>query len=387
MVEKVEEADKKPIKKLPLCPECGCQNLEEAEICVGCQAVLKGKKCIACGEFIPASAKSCPKCGKSHAPEIVKPWTCKVCNAKNNAVLTSCSNCGCSRDEENFLSYEYLVKHSEKDDTLSIVGCTVTLANGQTSTPLNVAVYSTNQAIKSNLDDRAIPLFAEKKALDEVAIFIDKSHRMFKSCKIKVEQLIAGAIAEHIFILNKSVGNTAGKHTMPYLSWQIIEKYWADKLEDNGEELVYDIKFIDTSIKEHLVISHGSFLEQYYDLLTNEQTKAMVNEMINAGIDISSGMSELKANGLFVKYAPLSFVVSLFSLKPELFFDGYVWNEPYTQIDVPTEIIGFMQERTKTLYRSCLDDLMYYVNYKNQTDFVIQKTKLAIQLLKQKVTE
>ena len=356
-------------------------------MCIGCQAVLKGKKCISCGEYIPVSAKSCPKCGKNQEPEIVKPWTCHVCNTKNNAVLTVCSNCGCTRGEENFLSYEYLLKHSEKDDVLSISGCNVLLANGQTSAPLNVTVYAMNQSIKSNLDDKLIPLFAEKKALDELAIFIDKSHRMFKSCKIKVEQFIAGAVAEHIFILNKSVSNSAGKHTVPYLSWQIIEKYWADKLEDNGEELLYAIKALEDSIKERLVLSHGGTLEQYYDLLTNEQTKEMVNEMINSGIDISSGMAGMKANGLFVKYAPLSFVVTMFSLKPELFFDGFVWGEPYAKIDVPEDIIGFMQERTKSLYRSCLDDLMYYVNYKNQTDFVIQKTKLAIQLLKQKVTE
>jgi len=31
--------------------------------------------------------------------------------------------------------------------------------------------------------------------------------------------------------------------------------------------------------------------------------------------------------------------------------------------------------------------LMYYMTYKNQSDFVLQKTKLAVQLLKQKVTE
>ena len=384
---KVEEADQKPVKKLPLCPECGCQNLEEAEICIGCQTVLRGKQCVSCGEYIPMSAKTCPKCGKNQEPEIVKPWTCLVCNTKNNAIFTSCSNCGCVRGEENYLSSEYLIKHSEKDDNLSIVGCTVTLSNGQASAPLNVLVYATSQPIKSNLDNKPIPLYAEKKALDEVVIFIDKAHRMFKSCKIKAEQLIAASVAEHIFILNKSVGNASGKHTVPYLSWQIIEKYWADKLEDSGEELMYAIKTLEITIKERLVLSHGGALEQYYDLLTNEQTKAMVNEMINAGIDISTGMSGLKTNGLYVKYAPLSFVVSLFTLKPELFFDGYVWSEPYDKIDVPSDIIGFMQERTKALYRSCCDDLLYYVNYKNQTDFVIQKTKLAIQLLRQKVAE
>ena len=81
--EGVEEADKKPIKEMPLCPVCGCQNLEEAEICISCQSVLKGKECISCGEKIPVSAKVCPKCGKSQEPEIIKPWVCNICGTKN----------------------------------------------------------------------------------------------------------------------------------------------------------------------------------------------------------------------------------------------------------------------------------------------------------------
>ena len=384
---KVEEADKKPVKQLPLCPECGCQNLEEAEVCIGCQTVLKGKKCVACGEYIPFSAKVCPKCGKNQAPEIIKPWVCQICGHKNNATLTVCGSCGCARGEENHLSAEYLLKHAEKDDALSIIGCTVVLANGQTSAPLNVTVYSTDGPIKSNLDDKAIPMYADKKALDELIIFVDKSHRMFKNCKIKIEQIVAGAVAEHIYILNKSVGNASGRHTIQYLSWQIIEKYWADKLEDSGEEIMISIDSLVAQIKERLVVSNGADLEQYYDMLSNAQTKSMVNEMINGGVDISTELAGLKTSGLYVRYAPLAFIVSLFDKKPEYFFDGSVWSEAYRKIDVPEDVLGFMQERTKALYKGCLDDILYYINYKNQTDFVIQKTRLAIQLLKQKVAE
>lgn len=383
---KVEEADRKPVKQLPLCPVCGCQNLEEAEVCIGCQAVLKGKNCVACGEYIPVSAKVCPKCGKSQDAEILKPWTCKICGTKNSASLSICSSCGSVKGEENHLSSDYLIKHSEKDDSLSIVGCSIQLSNGQMSAPLNVNVYITNDAIKSNLDDKAIPAFTEKKALDELAVFVDKSHRMFKTCNVKVEQIVSAAIAEHIYMLNKSVSSASGKHTVPYLSWQIIEKYWADRLEENGEELMAAILGLVDVIKEKLVLSQGVELEDFFEMLSNDQTKSMVNEMINAGVDISD-LSNLKKSGHYVRYAPFSFIVSLFAAKPDFFFDNTVWNEPYRKIDATEEIRGFMQERTKALYQGCLDDLLYYLTYKNQTDFVIQKTKLAIQLLRQKVAE
>lgn len=383
---KVEEADCKPVKQLPLCPVCGCQNLEEADVCLGCQSILKPKKCIACGIDIPLSAKSCPSCGKSQEAEIIKPWQCQICGTKNNAATSICVGCGKDKGEENRLSYDYLITHSDKDDSLSIPSCTVNLSNGQTSTPLKISVYTTSAPIHSNFDDVAIPIFTVKKALDELEIFVDKSHRMFKNCKVKVEQLVASEAAEHIFILNKSINNTSGKHTIPFLSWQIIERYWADTLEDSIEELTTMITALFEIIKEKLVISCGNTLENYFDVLDNEQTKSMVNEMINDGLDIST-LSELRSNGHYIRYVPIDFIIKLFRIRPELFFDGSVWTEPFIDMVAADEVKSFMQERTKTLYSGCLDDLHYYMTYKNQSDFVVQKTKLAVQLLKQKVTE
>ena len=383
---KVEEADKKPVKQLALCPICGCQNMEEAEICIGCQSVLKGKNCVSCGEYIPLSAKVCPKCGKSQEAEIVKPWICKVCGAKNIATLDCCSNCGATKGEENHLSREYLIQHANKDDTLSITACTVLLANGNLSSPLSIDVYVTNGPIKANFETKTIPISTSKDALDSLTIFVDKSHRMFKNCKIKVEQIIATEIAEHIHLLNKAVTSNAGTHTVPYIAWQIIEKYWADKLEDNGEELTAAITNIFSTIREKLVLSNNPELANYFDLLSNEQQKVMVNEMINAGEDIAK-LNEFKSNCTYLKYVPAEFLVKLFGHKPELFFDGQVWSEPYLSIDTTDDIRLFMQERTKALYKSCFDDLLYFITYKNQSEVVIQKTRLAIQLLKQKVVE
>lgn len=140
------------------------------------------------------------------------------------------------------------------------------------------------------------------------------------------------------------------------------------------------------TIKEKLVLSCGSELEAYVDMLSKEQTKEMVNEIINAGLEVSR-LAELQANGHYIRYAPIPFIVLLFTAKPELFFDGSVWSESYREIQADDDVKKFMQDRTKALYQGCLDDLMYYMTYKNQSDFVLQKTKLAVQLLKQKVTE
>ena len=382
---KVEEADRKPVKELPLCPVCGCQNLEEAEICIGCQAVLIGKNCIACGEWIPQSSKTCPKCGADQETKVIEPWTCKVCGGKNNAIEETCIHCGSPKGEENHLSAEYLLKHSEKDDMLSIENCSIPLANGQISSPISVEVYITNNEIKSNIDEKSIPVLVEKSALDEILIFVDKSHRMFRSCKVRVEQIIASEIAEHLILLNKSISNSMGKHTIPYISWQIIEKYWADSMEESTEELLASIELLFNQIKERLIFSEIDF-DSCYDLMDDDETKKMVNNMINMGVDIAN-LSELKSNGHFLRYVPESLVIKVFRHQPEHFFDGVVWNEAYIHLDVAEDIKAFAQERVRSLYKGCLEDLIYYMEYKNQSDYVLQRTRLAIQLLKQKVVE
>jgi len=382
---KVEEADQKPIKKLPLCPNCGCQNLEEAEVCIACQTILKGKECISCGEKIPFSAKVCPKCGASQEAEVMKPWICPVCQTKNNENEQICVKCGTPKGEKNHLSVEYLLSVSEKDDSLSISDCFVTLSNGLNNNPLKVNVFSTTRSIVSNIDDKAIPLVVDKQSLDEVNIFIDKNHRMFKNCGIKPETAIAWEVAYFIVVLNKSVSNNAGKHTVPYIAWQIIEKYWADSLEDNSEELLEEITSLFDSIKERLILSEND-LDLCYEMMDNNQIKTMVNNMINAGLDISK-LNELKENRHFISYVPEEVVISLFGSRPELFFDGFVWDEPYLKLDGDDNIRTFTQERVKSLYDSCLADLLFYMTYRSNDERIIQRTKLAIQMLKQKVVE
>lgn len=383
---KVEEADKKPVKEMPLCPVCGCQNLEEAEICISCQTVLKGKNCISCGELIPFSAKTCPKCGKSQEPEIVKPWICNICGTKNDPTFDACTSCGAQRGEENHLNVDYLKKHSNKNDTLSIDDCSIELATGNMSNPIKVAVYEVEEPIKSNRSTKSLPLFTDRTDLSTVSVFVYPNHRMFKQCKIKVEQMVAEEVADFIFMTNRSISSKDGTHTTSYIAWQIIEKYWAERLEGSSSDLRTSVDDIFAKVKERLILSDNSELGDYFDLLTSEQQKELANEMINASEDISK-LSEYKANGTYLKYVPSAFLVTLFDIKPEFFFDGKVWDEPYSESNIGDEMTVFMQERTKALYKGCLEDILFYIRYKTPSEMVIQRTMLAVELLKQKVAE
>ena len=383
---KVEEADKRPVKEMPLCPSCGCQNLEEAEVCVSCGEVLKGKTCVSCGELIPLSAKSCPKCGNSQEPKIIKPWVCNICGTSNDPSFDNCKVCGTQRGEENHLTFEYLKKHSDKNDVLSIDDCSIELANGSKSNSIRVDVYEVTVPLKSNNSSKSLPIFTDKTDLSTLSIFLNLNHRIFKQCRMKPEQIIAEEIAEFIYMTNRSISVKDGTHTIPYISWQVIEKYWAERLEGSGNDLMASVESILLSIREKLIYSKNSELSNYFDLLDSDQQKEFVNTMINAGEDVSK-VSEYKADCRYLKYVPAAFLVKLFDLKPEFFFDGKVWDEPYCISDMGKDITAFMQERTKALYKGCLEDLLFYIKYKSTSDMIVQRTTLAVEWLKEKVAD
>ena len=140
------------------------------------------------------------------------------------------------------------------------------------------------------------------------------------------------------------------------------------------------------TVKDKLFLSAKTDLSNYFDLLTSDQQKEMVNEIINTGEDISK-LSEYREDGTYIKYVPAAFLVHLFDVKPELFFDGAVWDEKYSESGIGDEITVFMQERTKALYKGCLEDILFFIKYKSPSEMVLQKTMLAVELLKQKVAE
>ena len=121
-------------------------------------------------------------------------------------------------------------------------------------------------------------------------------------------------------------------------------------------------------------------------MLSGEQQKELVNNMINSGEDVAK-IAEFKASGKYIRYAPAAFIVKLFEIKPEFFFDGKVWDESYVINDVGAEITTFMQERIKALYIGCLNDVLFYLKYKTSEETILERTKLAVKLLRQKVIE
>lgn len=382
--EKVEEADHAPIPEIPTCPECGVQILETDEVCSVCGFILKGKKCIKCGEEIPASAKSCPKCGASQEAEILKPWKCDICGKVNAASLLSCANCGQPKGTKNTLSFEYLKEHSNKDDALSIDSCSISLPDGSSSSAIKVNVYSTTAAITSNLTKEALPLYVYRNEIGTLDIFVDRNHAIFTNFKTIPELLVAAEIADRIKVLSGAGHDVEGVEGVSNITWQIIGKYWRDAIEENADNAKAEIRSLFRTIKTRLAMTIGPESEECYKELTDSQRASMATEIINAGIDISK-VGEMIKNGNYLLYVGNDVIFRLFELNPSLFFDGTVWEEKYQTVSAPPEMKAISQEQIVTRYKLCLEDVLTFLNMNISDSLFVKKTMCSIEYLEKKV--
>lgn len=384
----VEQADKRPLEELIECPECAAQNLKGHDVCISCNAVLIGKACIDsdCGKTIPQSAASCPHCSKSQIPEILKPWTCQVCGAANKAELTACSECTAPQGTLHALSRDRLLGNSSKVDELSIAACTVTLADGTHTSPLVVESYSTRDPIIPKPKAKAIPLFAIKTP-ERVEVFLDLNHVLFKSFRVKAEQMIASEVALVIYDANRRLSGQQyeGLHTLSSLAWQILQTRWRATLEDSADRLRTDVVALFTAIRERLPIILKERVEDIYDDLDEPQQRLMVENMLGRGTDLMK-LQEMRKTGQYLHFLDEGGIVLLFKENTAAFFDGRFWNDAWSNIgDLPGVVVGDVQNRTKSLYLNCLEDLVGFLRYRQPDMIIMQRARASLMLLQQKL--
>lgn len=383
--EKVEEADREPVEELPTCPSCGAQILPGYEECGICGHILNGKPCVSCGAEIPYSAKSCPICGESQEAEILKPWKCEICGKTNPAEEEDCSVCHQPRGTANMLSLENLLAKSNKDDSLSIDDCTVTLPNGDKSSPIKVNVYVTTERIKGNLSDESIPLYVNRTGIGVLDIFIDCNHKVFTSYQAVPELMIASEIADQIKILNAGSKDIEGVTCVSILVWQIANKYWGERLEESPNTVNGKIQEIFAIIKDRLAMTINSEDSAIvYEELTESQSTEMAKNIINAGEDISN-LGSMKMNGSYLQYVGDDFIVDLFKSDPALFFDGQVWDEAYKTIAVADNMKTLYQAQIRSMYCQALDDLVSFIILGTNDPLFIKRTMCSLEFLKKKV--
>src|SRR5262249_21136365 len=149
--------------------------------------------------------------------EIEKPWKCEVCGEGNPPEAETCRRCTKPRGTEHPASIGFLTQNADKDDELSIPGCSVQLADGSYSTPIEVITYVTRVPIETAWQGSHVPVLAFKG--EKIDVFIDKSHPLFRTYRMRPEPMIAAEVAQFLFETNRRLlgPRNSGAHSISNL--------------------------------------------------------------------------------------------------------------------------------------------------------------------------
>ena len=387
--EVVEEASYPPIEPLVTCEVCGAQNLAESEVCSVCGTVLKGKNCInpECSELIPVSASVCPICGMNQIPKVESPWTCGICGTKNPAGTTTCKKCNQEKGAINPIGENELISNSLKDDGLSVSDLSISLCNGTKSNPIAVTTYHSTTVIGSPITGERFPIIVFKKP-NILDIIVDDTHPIFITCGSSVIELIASEIASYIFDVHRNLSSDPA-HSISNITWQILQKYWLDKVEISLENVEKRCNILMASIKNQI---SAHINEKQADRLFNELTdidqKLLLNEMLKHHIPMSK-IAELKQSGDFVKFAPDTFILRVFDEIPEIFFNGNIWNTDYG-VEVGlfgNNILEDVYKHTLMKYRNNLEAIVIFISKKTKESSELKRISAVLDALYEDLTE
>lgn len=381
--EKVEEASQEP-DDFEQCPECEFQNPSTAEICAGCNYLLKSKDCINCGEKIPQSAAKCEYCGKSQVPE--GPWTCGVCGfSANSPDLDECQRCGKPKGAVDIFALDVLFNNSSKDEHLSVRGIEVDLPNGEKSQKFDL---ETRIAILRDGNLHLPVIVHTDQAEGKLHIFLDKTHPMFSSLQLRMEHAVSAEAAA--FVRTQTMGIIAGarkhEHSLIALQSKLLEKYWASNLSDDPEQARREMYALLEEICLKIVDTMQDIAADIFDDMSTSEVNDMVTRMQESNVDISK-MGKLKENGAFLLHVPPETVISIFRGYPERFFDKTVWTPPWNISGLPEENVKAAQKQLKETYLNCLEDGIGFLRYSNPPTVVIRRARLSIEFLQRDLAD
>lgn len=380
----VENADQPPIEELPECPVCGAQNLKEAETCAACGEILKGKDCINpdCRRVIPLSATSCAYCGANQVPVILEPWLCKVCGKKNVATEDTCKECGSPRGAKHPFSKDELMLISDKVDSMSSDGLSITLADGSKSNALKVQVFSTQRPLIAPMSHVSQPLIIYKE-IGNLIIFVDFSHPIFTKCGLSKEQLVASEIAMYLYQERMNLTNYA-EHNLSNITWSVLKTNWKDSIEISYDSISRDVEDVLKEMIARLKDNLGSDAAIYFDDLSIEQKKQMTSNLLQQGVDLST-IGDLKNSGEYLSFVPFSFLLTLYREEPDLFFGGKVWSTTLANGGeelLGAEIVAQVREKIISQYNNYLQDLIIFNENKYSDMLTLQRVKLSIEFMR-----
>lgn len=202
------------------------------------------------------------------------------------------------------------------------------------------------------------------KGIDSIRLFVDKSHPIFASCDIPVEQLVATEVAKYLY---DSRSRDIGKplHTISNLTWCVLRSKWSDGMSQDRNSMLEQAQLLLGDIKERLFSAHGERLSDYVDSMEDEQKKRLTASIVDSHIPFDR-MESLAASGAYIKFAPSDFLLTLFAMEQDLFFDGKVWDDAIdaatTSGFVDQAFIAETNKRARQRILTCLESVVHMVD-------------------------
>lgn len=384
----VEQADSKPLEDLIDCPECGGQNLSSAVNCTVCDAVLIGKSCINadCKVRLPANAQDCPSCGTTQNIEIENPWVCKVCAKRNPPGSAECSHCSNAMGTPNPLEENELLANSNRDDELSIDACSVRLADSSNSDPLDIESYVMKNSIASWNRSEKIPIHVIAGA-SKVKIFIDRNHPAFSEFGLFPEQMISDQVAG---IIHRSNGRLTGSHpythTVPIISWSILNDRWGSSLNSSSEKTKTDALVFFDGVRDLMETNMKSSAADLYDELRDDDKRALVEKLLDEGIDPAK-LSEMRKDGTYMRFLAAEAVVHLVDRRADAFLDGAVWDWTSKVSDeVSAADAQMFTARFVDQLKNWVKDVAIFLQTRSPSIDQSKRTKLSLTMLSNRLS-
>ena len=382
--EVVEAASRKPVEELVDCPECGAQNLKEAEVCCACGAVLNGKECINpdCKKLIQNSATTCPYCGMDQFPKVTEPWICNICNTRNSPDTIKCTCCGNEKNTINKLSEDELIKNSIKNEDLCINDLSVTLPDNSKSTSFSLEVYFSPNQLISQINKKRFPFIIYKKP-DLIRAFIDNTHPLFTVFGNTVEEVITSELSSYIYDLNRQYATNYLEFNLTEIKYQIFEKYWADKVSLSLDIIKDQCDVLLKNIKESLAgLFDTKDSELLFNELSEEQQKALMENYFRENKKLPT--DSFANDGTYLKYIPNNFITTVFEQYPENFFNGKIFSNPYQVKDdgkISKTAMQAIYAHTIDTFKNTLQTIIIFIDKPTNDILELKRIRSALNYL------
>ncbi|MCK5017471.1 MAG: ATP-binding protein [Candidatus Peribacteraceae bacterium] len=379
----VEAADIRPAPEMKECPDCNTQCLKDVESCTGCGHIFISKKCAHCKKEIVQSAAQCIHCGANQIPEEEQEWICNSCLRRNPPDAYKCRRCDLPRGVEDNLKFEFLKENSDERSELSHESLSIRLPGNISMSAIKLTVSFIFRDIVLKRDDYWLPAVIHNTS-NEMYIFIDQTHPVFKKFQVRPEDIISIEVAKWIW---QNYQGRISDATRPLWShsnlyYQIHSEVWGKRVELDPEEVSKEVQqffhLMNESLPDLFKQDAASIYENMDD---NEQSRVIEQIHKNNKMDL---MQKLINNGEYLSFLPPEMVVNLLVKYPKRLFDGNFWKDHYEKLDIPDPItLQKIRKETAGKYQRCLEDMISFMEYRNPDTYYILKINQTLRMVRE----